>query len=181
MFKAGFFTLLLLVAFAQCSSLDRKVTLAPTDRVAVVCFQPNTRGKAMDHDVPELRQSLVTVPEADQVEVYSQRGSDPLLKFVSTETMQLLLDALATAGYFEHATQTTRPPERLALIVEINGRQLQFERSPAFDTKVHGKLTVCWTAFQDIYNATKAYRTGVGTSSVMQKHAEQIRNRGGRR
>ena len=181
MFTRGLVPLLLLGALACCSSLDRKVTLAPSDRVVVICYQPATRGKAMDHDVAKLQQTLAAIPEADRVEFYSQRESDPLTKFISTEAMQLLLDAFATGGYFDHASEMDSLPQRSALIVDINGRKMQFGRSPAFPPEVHGKYTVCWTAFQDIYNATKAYRTGVGANSVLKEHAEQIRGRGGRR
>ncbi|MCA8940959.1 MAG: hypothetical protein KDB80_00240 [Planctomycetes bacterium] len=181
-FHAGVVPLLLIAVLAQCSSLDRKVALQPSDQVVVTCYQPAARGKVRHHEIGALQQSLATEPRVDEVDYYSAPQTDPLRKLVSTETMQLLLDALATAGYFEHAAPLPAAlPDRPGLIVDVNGQRSYFGRSPTHEPSVHQVYTVCWTAFQDVYNATKAYRTGVGSNSVREKHAEQMQSRGVRR
>lgn len=158
-------------ALIQCTSLDRHVTLGPQDRVIVELTQPQTDRTRSIH------QTLANEAVLDKDEFYSSRGTDQFTKVVSQANMQVLLDAFATAGFFDRARSQELLANATQLKLKINDDELYFARHPGMQAADRNSFTVCWTAFLDLYNATKAYRTGVGLNTVLEEHREQRSNR----
>jgi hypothetical protein len=112
-------TAALLLLLAQCASgpqLTRRVELAPADKVVVRMVQPPSR--EVTHEV---RQTLCTDTVVDPQSLYSSRSADQLTKVLGTDQMQILVDALATAGFFDHARAEPVPNASSWLTVAVNG------------------------------------------------------------
>lgn len=157
------------VLLAQCASgpdLERHVTLTPADRVAVVFSQPRRNFK----------QSLLGAGLVDATAFYSSRDSDPLAKVLSNDGMQLLLDGLATTGFFEHARQHIgggQPdvPHALSSIhVGINDAAWTWANHPGMDPDEAGRYGQCLATFQNVYNSTSAFHSAGDTRTLLDEH-----------
>lgn len=178
--------MLALVILPSCTGLERRVTIAPEDEVVVELFQPpGGRDRAVTR---EIRQTLASESMYDRVEFYSARESDPLTKILETEKIQLLLDAYATAGFYDHAASRQLTAGTTTLSVAVNGDRLVFPRVVRLDDQ--GKIVnaaeleafqTCWTVFIEVFNATPAYRTSRGADSVIREHQAQRQARGASR
>ncbi len=165
-----------LMILTQCAGLDRHLTIADTDKVVVTLNQPAT-----DKLRNTVQQTLASESVVNRDEFYSSRKTDQFTKVISTERMQLLLDGLATAGFFDHATERALLSGGTQIKLAINDRELIYTRRlDPNDPDSIVPFTRCWAAFLEIYNSTAAYRTGVGLNRVLEEHEQQRQRRGAR-
>lgn len=122
-----------------------------------------------------LRQTLLTEGVVAAHELYSARESDPLAKVMSTEQMQVLLDALATYGFFDRA-RTLDPGESVSSIaVRIDDRELLWAKRPTMELDELTGYHQALAAFLNLYNATEAFHSS-GESRILDE-GERIRRR----
>lgn len=167
-------SLLILLAFGLCqcsTNLNRNMTIDVDDRVVVIFHQP-----ASPKVTRPLTQTLVTEPVVENRQrFYSDPGTDQLTKVLPVENMQLLLDGLATAGFFARARQQVMPGSTAYLQADFRGESYFLSRTAGMEAAERLTFTRSWIAFQDIYNATAAYRSGDDNNAVLRKHEEQQR------
>lgn len=167
---------LLPALLTQCASLDRAVTIGETDKVRIRLVQ------AASEKMPRpITQTLCTENLVDRDQFYNARNTDQLTKVVPAETMQILLDAFATAGYFDNAAERLTVMGSSELHVEINGKPLAWARTPLLNPDQRAGFVQCWAAFLDTYNRTTAYRTSAEGNDVLEEHRQQRANRRGSR
>ena len=144
------------------------------DEVVVMYLQPENQKAG----TAALRQTLVTEAVVAAEEFYSSPDSDPLTKVTPTATMQLMLDGLATAGFFARAGRTT-PRDSSSLLVRYRGTTYALARH-------RGMSAADWEAYQkslsiflNVYNGTEAFHVGPADREVFRREQERL-NREGR-
>ncbi len=167
------------LALAQCAAgpaLDRWANLSPDDEVVVAYLQPENPKSG----TPALQQTLVTNAVIDSETLYSSRDSDPLKKVVGTDTMQLMLDGMATAGFFDHATATPFGGASV-LVVRYAGAThalaWHLGMTPADQDAYRKSLAI----FLNVYNGTEAAHAGTGDATVFQKEQQRLLREGRQR
>lgn len=156
----------LLAGCASGPSLDRAVTITEDDPVEVVYEQYQSG----------LRQTLLTPAVVDPKELYSAPGSDPLAKALPTVDMQVVLDTLATYGFFDHAMPMAQAGAVSSLQVRIGPRQQVWSKVPTMGLDELQQYHEAMAAFLNIYNATESFHAGRGDNSVLEE-AERLRRR----
>lgn len=141
---------LVLAACATTPGLTRAVTIGPADPVEVVYEQAQSG----------LRQTLLTESLVPANELYSRRDGDSLAKVLSTGQMQVLLDALATYGFFDHARPGTGEGSSFRLAVRIGGREQAWVKHGGMGIDELTRYHEAMAAFLNIYNATESFHTG---------------------
>lgn len=139
-----------LTACATTPSLTRAVTIGPSDAVEVVYEQAQSG----------LRQTLLTESVVPANELYSRRDGDSLAKVLSTGQMQVLLDALATYGFFDHARPGTGEGSPFRLAVRIGDREQAWVKHGGMGIDELTRYHEAMAAFLNIYNATDSFHTG---------------------
>ncbi|MHC5062712.1 MAG: hypothetical protein ACYTG5_01910 [Planctomycetota bacterium] len=174
------YSLLLLLAagLCQCSSapdLKREVTIGPDEPARVVFHQ------AKSSKIPkELTQTLCTdAVVRDRASFYSNPNTDQFTKVLGQDNMQLLLDGLATAGFFKSARTQVMPGSTAYLSAEVQGQTYILSRNVNLSPMDRQAFTQSWGAFIEIYNATNAYRSGNDNNQVLREH--QIQQMGARK
>lgn len=155
---AALFAVIALSACASSPGLTRAVTIGDSDPVEVVYEQAQSG----------LRQTLLTESVIPANELYSSREGDSLAKVLSTGQMQVLLDALATYGFFEHARPGTGEGSPFRLAVRIGGREQAWVKHGGMGIDELTRYHEAMAAFLNIYNATESFhtgRSGAGASS----------------
>ena len=149
------------VTLGACASgpnLRRVVTLQPQDDV-MVRYYDSSNG---------LDQRLQNGSATEATSVYSQRGADPALKVVPDEDMQVLLDALATLGFYEHATPVVSPGAKALLAVDHNGERRVWSRVSGADTPEEiTAFNEARTLFLGVFNNTLSFHTSDVVSHVV--------------
>ncbi len=139
-----------LSACASGPSLARAVTIQDSDPVEVVYEQAQSG----------LRQTLLTESVVTASELYSSRNGDSLAKVLSTAQMQVLLDALATYGFFEHARPGAGEGSAFRLAVRIGSREQAWVKHSGMGVDELTRYHEAMAAFLNIYNATESFHTG---------------------
>jgi hypothetical protein len=158
-----------LVALCQCASgpdLDRAVTLGATDRVVVVYAQPRR----------EFQQTLLTNTVMDAAELYSSPNGDPLAKVLSQDGMQLLLDGLATVGFFDWARPGPLPDAASVIVVRINDDEKTWSKTSGMQIDEIRAYHDAMATFQNVYNQTASFHPSRGQNDVLEEH-EKLRSR----
>lgn len=156
---AAFAVLIALAGCASSPSLKRAVEIQDSDPVEVIYEQAQSG----------LRQTLLTESVVPANELYSSREGDSLAKVLSTGQMQVLLDALATYGFFEHARPGTGEGSPFRLAVRIGGREQAWVKHGGMGIDELTRYHEAMAAFLNIYNATDSFhtgRSGAGTSAA---------------
>lgn len=163
----------LLLGCASGPPLERAVTIRAGEPVRVSYEQPETG----------LRQTLQAGDEDDLRDVYSSRESDPFAKVISTEEMQVVLDALATLDYFEHALPEEQPGAVSVIRVRIGDREHAWSKTPAMSVAEIGRYHEAMTAFLNLWNGTEAFHASHGGEAVLEEAARmrEINERNQRR
>ncbi len=168
------YSLLVFLAYGlcQCSSapdLQRAVTLGMDEPARVVFHQ------AKSSKVPkELTQTLCTdAVVRDRASFYSDPSTDQFTKVLGQENMQLLLDGLATAGFFKSARTQVLPGSTAYLRTEVGNQTYFLSRNADLSPTERQAFTQSWAAFIEIYNATNAYRSGNDNNEVLREHERQ--------
>jgi hypothetical protein len=122
-----------------------------------------------------LRQTLLTEGVVAAREFYSTRESDPLAKVMSTAQMQVLLDALATHGFFDRARPLDPGDAVSSISVRIDDRELLWAKRSTMQIEELTAYHQAMATFLNLYNATEAYHSS-GEDRI-QDEAERIRRR----
>lgn len=166
--------LVLASGLCQCSSgpnLSRAVTIGPNEPARVVFHQ------AKSSKVPkDLTQTLCTdAVVSDRASFYSDPSTDQFTKVLGQNNMQLLLDGLATAGFFKSSRQQVIPGSSAYLRAEVGNQVYILSRNANFPAEERMAFTQSWGVFIEIYNATNAYRSGDDNNEVLRQHEAQQR------
>ena len=151
------------LALCQCvsgPSLKRHVELGETDKVAVVYQQPRSN----------FSQTLLSDNIVDAQQFYSDSDSDKFSKILSAEGMQLLLDGLATVGYFDNASPVPAPDASAHLLVRINETSYSWSATRSMTSGDAQKFIDAVGTFQNVFNATLSFHTSTGDSTVLDEH-----------
>lgn len=155
---------LLLASCASGPAERAPVVIVPGDRVTVVYEQRAS----------SLRQSLITLPDAEAMSYYSQRNSDPLAKLLAVGDMQLLLDALSTSGLFRYAAADEAPGAVSVLRVDVNGQRYVWSKSAGMSIDELGGYNHAMVTFLNAYNQTDSFHVGGDENAILQE-GERIR------
>lgn len=158
---------LLAVACASPPELKRVIELTPTSAVTVVYEQPRQA----------FRQTLQSDDRITPADFYSARDADPLAKLLSTERMQVLLDALGQKGLFDDARPEPLPGAVATLDVIVDGRSYVWSKSAGMPPQEMRRYHEALTIFLNIYNATESFHVSRGRDAVLEEHERMIRER----
>lgn len=162
------------LVLCQCQSgpeIKRVVTLEPGDVVRVV-YSDQAKGVALT-----LQNESIEPAET----LYSRGTADPFVKVAKDEDLQLLLDALATYGFFQFARPVSPGGGRPALLVEVNDQVLTWERQVASQARAVDlqNFNSCYVYFQNAYNGTESFHAGVGmTREDLERQQQQLQQQG---
>ncbi len=139
-----------LTGCATSPNLVRAVTIQDSDPVEVAYEQAQSG----------LRQTLLTESVIKASELYSSREGDSLAKVLSTAQMQVLLDALATYGFFDHARPGSGEGSPFRIAVRIGNREQAWVKHGGMGIDELTRYHEAMAAFLNIYNATESFHTG---------------------
>lgn len=155
-----------------CSSLERARAIQDGDAVRVT-YRQSASSKLAKQIVNALCTPAAERPGPDG-------RTEPHTKVLQVDAMQVLLDGLATARFFDRARPHDQVTGVSSLVAEIGEEKLAwtFTRDTSKEEYVEYQNAV--GAFLTIYNTTTSYRTSRGRNSVMDRHREQRNLRGAR-
>lgn len=172
---AGLAWVLLALALAgllgSCASgpdLRRVLTISDRD-IAEFSYE-----QAIDGGLRSFRQGLVNDGQIEPADYYSAPDTDPFTKVISTEQMQVLIDALAARGFFDYARASMAPGSVSRLALDLGNGRYVWSKQPGIQADELRAYNQALVDFQNVYNAVTSYHTGKGDNSVTERHRANV-------